>query len=219
LGRRYLSKNNAAAFTLIELLVAIAIIGVLAGGAFFALNPAGQFAKSRDIQRKNDLERIKVALDTYYNDNNNYPIDRGTIGTASWGGEWKPYMAEIPQDPLSTQSYYYDSDGSSYRLYANLERCSDSRSVAGVDCQRTGKNYSVSSSNLAALTPMPIPTVTPIPGSCASFSNSCAVCLGAGYNKCGWDGSNCKNYAPFCSSGQTKWYINDNCSRNRCGVR
>ncbi len=147
-------------------MVAVAVIGVLASSVFLATNPAGQLAKSRDAQRKNDLERIKSALDIYYNDKNNYPAAGagGTIAGVPWGNPWSPYMTKTPKDPLSGQDYRYESDGSSYRLYARLERCSDSQTTVGVDCLRP-ENYSINSSNLAMLTPIPTsaPTPTPIP--------------------------------------------------------
>jgi len=158
-------------FTLIELLVAVAIIGTLASSLALVINPGAQLAKAHDAQRKNDLEQVGVALDTYYNDNNKYPMGSGTFGEAALGDQLRDYLPKLPQDPLSTQSYRYESSGRSYRLYANLERCSDSQGVAGVDCQRTGQdtgNYSINSANLAAITPIPTltptPTPTPIPG-------------------------------------------------------
>lgn len=160
LGRNYPSKNIPG-FTLIELLIAIAIIGVLASSVIMIMNPVAQFAKARDAQRKNDLEQIRNALDTYYNDYNKYPSDGGVgkIDGINWGDEWLSYMAKLPKDPSSSQNYRYESpvDGSSYRLYAKLERCSDSQSLPGVDCLRP-ENYSINSSNLAM-----IPTSTPIP--------------------------------------------------------
>lgn len=172
LGRFHLSKSNVAAFTLIELLVVIAIIGVLAGSLVFTLNPGAQFAKTRDAQRKNDLERVKVALDTYYGDYNVYPGVGEISGLVSG-----KYLQAIPKDPSSGADYAYEpeprdaaggpcaSDCSSYRLYAKLERCFDAQGVIGVDCQRTDKEYSVNSSNLSApelLPPPPPPEPSPV---------------------------------------------------------
>ncbi|MBU1149255.1 type II secretion system protein GspG, partial [Patescibacteria group bacterium] len=150
-------------------MVAVAIIGVLASSVFFVLNPGEQLMKSRDSQRKNSLDQIKVALDAYYNDHNRYPAaSGGKIEGIDWGSEWVSYIAKLPKDPLSpSQDYLYESpvdgDIGAYRLYADLERCSDSQGVIGVDCLRP-YNYSVNSSNLAALISLPItpmPTTTP----------------------------------------------------------
>lgn len=141
------------------------MIGVLGGLLFFTLNPAGQLAKTRDVQRRNDLKQIRDALDAYYSDKSSYPTAiGGKISGIGWGEEWPSYMAKIPKDPLSGQDYRYESpaDGSSYRLYANLERCSDFQNTVGVDCLRAD-NYSAHSSNLSALALVPTPTATPVP--------------------------------------------------------
>lgn len=190
LGRNYFSKSNVGhGFTLIELLVAVAITSVLAGSAFFVLNPSAQLAKARDAQRKNDLGQIRNALDAYYSDYSVFPnATSGIINGIEWGNPWPPdppyYMIKVPKDPLSSQNYNYESDGTSYRLYAKLERCSDS----GAGCMFAplpNYNYVVSSSNLAILvptsTPTPTPTLTPtptppfLPGmwtQCAQFTNT-----------------------------------------------
>lgn len=198
MGRNYFSKSRIrAGFTLTELLIAIAIIGILASSAIIVMNPAGQFAKTHDAQRKNDLEQIRQALDTYYSDNNSYPPDGGVgkIDGKDWGTSWSPYMAKLPKDPLSDQAYRYESpidgDAGAYRLYAKLERCSDSQTTPGVDCLRP-ENYSISSSNLAMLallpTPTPTPTPTPIPKTVFVTSEDYKGDLGGltgADNKCG----------------------------------
>jgi len=191
--KKYLSsltfQLSTRGFTLIELLVAVGIIGVLAGSTFFALNPGVQLAKTRDAQRKNDLEQIRNALDAYYSDYNVYPSAiNGKVNGIDWGNSWPSdqpyYMIKIPKDPLSSQNYNYESDGSFYRLYAKLERCSDS----GTGCMFSplpNYNYIISSSNLAVLVPTstPTPTLTPtptptppfLPGmwmQCAQFTNT-----------------------------------------------
>ncbi len=143
----------------------------MASSAIVVMNPMGQFAKTHDAQRKNDLEQIRQALDMYYSDNNSYPADGGTgkIDGKDWGTSWAPYMTKLPKDPSSpSKDYRYESpvsgDAGAYRLYATLERCSDSQTTPGVDCLRP-ENYSINSSNLAtlALIPTPTPTLTPTP--------------------------------------------------------
>lgn len=152
-------------------MVAIAIIGTLASSAFFALNPGGQLAKGRDAQRKSDMEQIKNALDIYYSDYNLYPSSLSILSAVV---NEQTYIKKVPQDPLSTQSYCYESDGGSYRLNAKLERSSDPQINSSVTCNNTGYNYAVTSTNtsviafgLATPTPIIFPTSTsgPTPAS------------------------------------------------------
>lgn len=124
-------------FTLIELLVIMAVIAILAGAALTLINPAEQFRREHDTQRKSDLAQIQRALETYYNDYGNYPPsttagpgakinDTANCGSSgcAWGAAWSPYMPVIPQDPVSGRTYAYwaSSDGQMYRLYTSLER-------------------------------------------------------------------------------------------------
>jgi type II secretion system protein G len=157
-------------FTLIELLVVMAIIGILAVisvGSF-----RGTQDKARDAQRKSDLKQIANALETYYNDYGVYPDGVasayvvegcGVAGAEAcvWGQEWKDdnntiYMAKLPADPKSNLTYYYESDGSSYELYARLENILDpdvpvvsgSPGNYNISCGEGKCNYGISSSNI-----------------------------------------------------------------------
>lgn len=124
LGRRHLSKNNAAAFTLIELLVVIAVIGALAVGAITFLNPLAQIQKANDAKRKSDLSQIQKALETYYNDYGYFPTSTSNkIQGISWGSAWGQYMI-LPSDPSASRNYVYclGVSNQSYYLYASLER-------------------------------------------------------------------------------------------------
>ncbi|MDP2638086.1 MAG: 6-bladed beta-propeller [Candidatus Levybacteria bacterium] len=155
LWKSYCAKFSQTGFTLIELLVAIGIIGVLAGSLLIVLNPGVQIAKAHDAQRKNDLEQIKIALDTYYNDNNKYPAQMSDLVSS--------YMPKLPQDPVSSQSYCYEiaSGGSVYRLSAKLENSSDPQVVPDVTCSGNNYNYAVTSTNTSNTAFFPAPTPTP----------------------------------------------------------
>lgn len=126
-------------FTLIELLVVISIIGVLAALVLVNFNAARE--RTRDVQRKSDLDQTKKALRMYYNDNNLYP-ETGASSTIKacgnpvttvfdWGEEFvcsgMTYIKILPEDPAEGQTYSYqqEANGQDFRLYATLENKSD----------------------------------------------------------------------------------------------
>ena len=100
----------------------ISILGLLIiGGLSQYYN---SIKSARDARRKSDLQSIQKALETYYQDLGGYP---GTIpdpfchptdcATAQ-------YMTTLPKDP-SGEPYFYESDGTYYRLYACIENPND----------------------------------------------------------------------------------------------
>lgn len=96
-------------FTLIELLVVIGIIAILAAIVLVAVNPARQFAISRDTTRRNDLYQTLNALYQYSVDNNgNFPTqidstfrDIGSTGLNLATDLVPTYIPTIPYDPLN----------------------------------------------------------------------------------------------------------------------
>ncbi len=148
-------KENKKGFTIIELLIVIAIIGLLATISMVALNGARQ--KSRDAKRLADIRQIQTALELYFNDNNNYPANSGSVlGTSSsaWalcnsgfvpvaniGTCSKVYMGTIPQNPTPNgSSYTYSSDGASgtYTLTFSLEEATGSYSAGSHTATQNG---------------------------------------------------------------------------------
>ena len=127
-------------FTLIELLVVISIIGILA--ALIMVNFNSARSRTRDVQRKSDLDQMKKALRMYYNDNSLYPetgaantikaCGNPAVTTFDWGvafscGEMT-YIKILPQDPAEGQTYNYEqqSTGQDFCLWGSLENKSDS---------------------------------------------------------------------------------------------
>jgi prepilin-type N-terminal cleavage/methylation domain-containing protein len=119
------NKMNEKGFTLIELLVVISIIGVLSTVALTSLNSAR--LKTRDVERKAELNAISKALEVYYSVNNQYPSEgtcdssKGTCAACPCtGSDWAysgvyianvlrsgGYFTNVPVDPLNNSTYYY----------------------------------------------------------------------------------------------------------------
>jgi len=143
-------------FTLIELLVVIGIIGLLAGIVFVALGPVR--AKARDAQRMADLTQVQLMLSIYEIDKNSYPLSTQEyeIEDHAWGSYWDGY-GTVPTDPLSSQTYAYVSDGSSFQLYAKFEKepvkAAFACEACGPDSEYNGGLASSGSTLLAFETP------------------------------------------------------------------
>lgn len=137
------SNGTSRGFTLIELLVVIAIIGMLASIILVSLNSTRE--KARDAQRKSAFKQLQLALELYYDSNNNaYPF------TGIWyssepsdvipdnGGDYIPglapiYISALPRDPLGGASHinppcvapwkraflYQSIDGTGYTLLSH----------------------------------------------------------------------------------------------------
>lgn len=117
-------------FTLIELLVVISIIGVLASLVLVNFNAARE--RTRDVQRKSDLDQVKKALRMYYNDNNLYPAATLVAWGSSFASGTMIYMKILPHDPsyqaaagLPEYAYQLATGSQDFRLYATLENKSD----------------------------------------------------------------------------------------------
>ena len=145
--RRFFLRKSLSGFTLIEILIVIALIALL-GIVIFA-GYSRQLSRARDAQRKDDLEKLKVAFEDYYNDNACYP--NFTIFEQCGGSAFSPYMKEIPCDPQDEQPYkYFAFQGNAcrgYRVLVQLENTNDPN-IASSGCDQTnGCYYSDSSYN------------------------------------------------------------------------
>jgi len=86
------SRTRRGGWTLIELVIVMAIITVLASLATVGARNA--VALSREATLKEDLFRMRDAIDQYYADKGKYPADLQALVTDQ-------YMREVPIDPIS----------------------------------------------------------------------------------------------------------------------
>ena len=86
------ARRGHGGWTLIELVIVMAIITVLASLATVGARNAVYLA--REATLKEDLFRMRDAIDQYYADKGKYPADLQALVTDQ-------YMREVPVDPIS----------------------------------------------------------------------------------------------------------------------
>lgn len=141
-------------FTLIELILTMALIAILSVIGIGSYTQAT--LKSRDTQRKNDLNQMAKAIELFNNDLGRYPsidesgemlcpgIDGNEIAcnTSIYAYNNNEvtakavYMDKIPVDPSSTRDYVYVPDDpgvGGFALYAALENTEDKDVVKDAD--------------------------------------------------------------------------------------
>jgi len=91
-NRRDRRRRGEHGWTLIELVVVMAIIAVLA--ALATVGARNAVILSREATLKEDLFRMRDAIDQYYADKGKYPTDLQALVTDQ-------YMREVPVDPFS----------------------------------------------------------------------------------------------------------------------
>lgn len=171
-------------FTLTEVLIVVGIVAFLAVMilAYFR----NQIFKARDAKRKADMHLIQEAVEEYEKDNDCYP-DASLVICKPTGDGLRPYLAKIPCDPVSGDSYLYEPGGPTncskwYRMYAFLEN----QGVLVLGPEGVAYDYYVSSPN--APTPQPIstsaPTSSPAPSGPAGQYYACksGVCVPISWN-------------------------------------
>jgi general secretion pathway protein G len=84
--------SSQSGFTLIEMLIVVTLVVVLASMGMVQYQNSVQ--RSREAVLKEDLFRMREAIDQYYADKNAYPS--GLQDLVSGG-----YMREIPVDPMT----------------------------------------------------------------------------------------------------------------------
>lgn len=123
---------NNKGLTLIEILIVIGILAILFSIIIIAINPARQFAQSRNTQRRSDVEAVLNAIQQRMVDNNGsfgegstcdpLPVAQNIITSDNAVGNVDlcaclvpTYLAELPYDPsdplaeyINCENYYMD---------------------------------------------------------------------------------------------------------------
>jgi general secretion pathway protein G len=89
---RNTKTGNSRGFTIIELMVVLALVVILASLAMVQYRRSIVYAKEAVL--RDDLTKLRDAIDQYYADKNQYPA---TLGALSAEG----YLREIPKDPIT----------------------------------------------------------------------------------------------------------------------
>ena len=120
-----MKKQNG--LTLIEILVVVAVLALLLLALFKVFKV--DVNRSKDAERKADLQEIKLAFENYYNDHQTYPPEEVLADCQSEA--LRPYLKNVPCDPETGEPYLYlpapgDGDNSAgYRLLSILTNKSD----------------------------------------------------------------------------------------------
>ncbi|MEI6842892.1 MAG: prepilin-type N-terminal cleavage/methylation domain-containing protein [bacterium] len=137
---KYINHFNKG-FSLIELLVVISLISALAGIIVSYTYTAGQ--KSRDTQRKQNMDQLVKGINMYFADNGTLPRSGTTCATVSDAGSTAtfvsnmlPYMKTMTYDPNkkgATGDYAFqiiNSANGKFRVCAQMEQASAGNSGA-----------------------------------------------------------------------------------------
>lgn len=149
-------KNNHG-FTFTELLVTVTIIVILGLALLIGLNPMAQLFKGYDARRKDDLNKIKIALESYYSDHDCYPLFplKDAQNRPSYVCEsdfLMPYLPSMPCDPNTKTPYviYLDPSDSicpqQFAVYAQIYSFFDKNANLIPFCPKT---FAVGSSAMA----------------------------------------------------------------------
>jgi general secretion pathway protein G len=87
--------SSGAGFTLIELMVVMSLIVILAGIGMTTYTNG--VTRSKEAVLKEDLFRMRDAIDQYYVDRNKYPAGLDALVS-------EKYLRAVPKDPFTQQS-------------------------------------------------------------------------------------------------------------------
>lgn len=106
-------SHRPRGFTLVEVLFVAAIVAILS--SVVVMNISESRERSRDVQRKSDIENLQLALRLYKDAESGYPTfaEGAVVGDGeAFDAALAEYLTGTIRDPLGRgeYQYYYDSD-------------------------------------------------------------------------------------------------------------
>lgn len=140
-------------FTMIEVIIVATILVIMILGVLSS-NWMKQARRGRDAGRKDDLAKIKIALEEYHEDKGCYPKESEY---PDCGASFKPYLTSMFCD--NQIAYVYDAQEAGcpqwFKLFTNLENTDDEDLIklgcengCGPSADDLDYNYGVSSENV-----------------------------------------------------------------------
>lgn len=102
-----MKNKNLKGFTLIELLIVIGIIAILAGIVLVAVNPAEQFGKANDAERKSEIGTVLSAIYQYQTS----PTARGALPQCTLVGTGVQAIPSCDDDYVNNNNLVTDANG------------------------------------------------------------------------------------------------------------
>jgi len=124
--------SPASGFTLMEMMIVMVLIVILAGIGLSVYGSSVQRAKEATL--KEDLFRMRDAIDQYYADKNKYPGSLEDLVT-------EKYMRAVPQDPFTQstetwQTTMSDPDPGNPSLESGISNVKSGSEQTGLDGSR-----------------------------------------------------------------------------------
>lgn len=120
------TRTHAAGFTIIELLIVMTIIIILA--SLGMVNYRSSVTRAQEATLKEDLFRIRDAMDQFYADKNKWPSDLAELVSEG-------YIREVPEDPFTKSK-------ESWQTSQAAPDASNPSSTGGVDNVHSGSDQS-----------------------------------------------------------------------------